>query len=1117
MEILQTAESLVAGPERDGFLAEACAGDPELKNQVISLLQSHESAGDFLVQTVLSPSTLISEEPGTRIGRYQLLEKLGEGGCGAVYVAEQIAGVRRRVALKVIKFGMDTRQVIARFEAERQALALMDHPNIAKVLDAGSTETGRPYFVMELVRGVRITQFCNENQLSTRERLDLFIKVCQAIQHAHQKSIIHRDIKPSNILVTLHDSVPVPKVIDFGIAKAIEGKLTDAPVYTQLLHFVGTPAYMSPEQAEMSGLDIDTRSDIYSLGVLLYELLTGQTPFDGQKLIASGIDAMRKTIREEEPVHPSTRISSRAGGGQNKSQIKNQKSQIPSDLDWIAMKCLEKDRTRRYETANALAADLQRHLSNQPIVARPPSTAYILQKAWRRNKIAWMAAAAVSIALVLGISLTAWQAFQANHARNIALAESQNARAEQSKAQKAEQAMNEALRQAEHHLYVANMNLAGQAWDRNNFMGLREVLEDTRSSRNHGFEWYYWQRQAHLNLRTFRGHAGRVNSVMFSPDGQRLVTGGEDKSVMVWNVATGQRIFNLNGHTNWVNCVAFSPDGQQIVSASRDHTVRFWDAATGAEIARLQADSGSVRSVAYSRDGQRIVTAGDDLIAKVWDSATRGLLFKLIGHTKTINCASFSPDGKAVLTGADDQTARVWEIGSGKEPLILRHEREVIAALFSPNGQTIISGGAAPVASMWNATTGEKLPALLEASGTMTSFAISSDGQHIMSGSWDSTARVWNATNRQVEQIFIGHVKGVFGVAISPTGTRVATAANEGSVKLWEAGEDRSVLKVEGMNSQVLAVALSSDGERIATASGMRDLNENTSGTGDQAAQVWDAKSKTKRLSLIGHKLGVSAITFSPDGSLILTGSGDKTAKLWDAATGKVLHTFETHASVNSVAFFPDGAQIVTAGQDLSPRVWDTATGRELFRLVGHTASVVSVVVSPDGRWILTGGWDTNVMVWEAHSGQLKRRIETPLERIRAVAFSPDSRSIAAGGWGSMPMLWDLNDAGREPILFKGHQSVISSIAFSPDGRQMVTGSFDATARLWEIATGREMLLLSPKPASPINSVAFSLDGQRIIISSSDQTVRIWEAATFNQVTAWEQDEQTAAKASAPE
>src|SRR6516225_2219895 len=414
--------------ERADYLDLACGQDPLLRRRVEELLAKHAQVDSFMRQPAVAGAPTaeflpLSESPGTIIDRYKLLEKLGEGGFGTVYVAEQKEPVRRRLALKIIKLGMDTQQVVARFEAERQALALMDHPNIAKVLDAGATETGRPYFVMELVRGVPITQYCDENNLPAHKRVELFITVCQAIQHAHQKGIIHRDIKPSNILVTLHDGVPVPKVIDFGIAKATQGDLTDKTIYTQFQQFIGTPAYISPEQAEMSGLDIDTRSDIYSLGVVLYELLTGRTPFDARELLMSGLDEMRRTIREREPLRPSARLKAFTPE-ELTTTAKRRSADAPvlikalrGDLDWVVMKCLEKDRTRRYESANALADDLGRFLRDEPVVARPPTTLYLFRKLVRRNRGAAIAAGTVALALILGLAVSTFAFLSERDAR----------------------------------------------------------------------------------------------------------------------------------------------------------------------------------------------------------------------------------------------------------------------------------------------------------------------------------------------------------------------------------------------------------------------------------------------------------------------------------------------------------------------------------------------------------------------------------------------------------------------------------------------------------------------------------------------------------------------------
>jgi serine/threonine protein kinase/tetratricopeptide (TPR) repeat protein len=409
--------------ERATYLDAACVGDPDLRRRVEKMLAAQAQAASFLEQPAHNPIVAIREErvsegPGTVIGQYKLLEQIGEGGFGVVFMAEQTEPVRRKVALKVVKPGMDTRQVVARFEAERQALALMDHPNIAHVFDGGATDTGRPYFVMELVRGIPITDFCDENQLSVRERLGLFISVCQAVQHAHTKGIIHRDLKPTNVLVTLHDDVPVVKIIDFGIAKATGQQLTEKTLFTNFAHMLGTPMYMSPEQARMSGLDVDTRTDIYSLGVLLYELLTGTTPFDKERLRTAAYDEIRRIIREEEPARPSTRISMLGKAAStmsaNRRSDPKQLSQLcRGEVDWIVMKALDKDRNRRYETASVFAADVQRYLDDEPVQACPPSAMYRFRKFARRNKAALVTAGLVVLALLAGTAISTWQAVRA--------------------------------------------------------------------------------------------------------------------------------------------------------------------------------------------------------------------------------------------------------------------------------------------------------------------------------------------------------------------------------------------------------------------------------------------------------------------------------------------------------------------------------------------------------------------------------------------------------------------------------------------------------------------------------------------------------------------------------
>ena len=1111
--------------ERAAYLDGVCVGDAALRRRLDELLGVDETEGEFLERPAQSKLNIaimpglttgatisVPEKPGDRIGPYKLLQQIGEGGCGVVYRAEQQAPIRRQVALKVIKFGMDIKQVVARFEAERQALALMDHPNIARVLDAGATETGRPYFVMELVNGIKVTEYCDQNLLTTRQRLEMCVHVCQAVQHAHQKGIIHRDLKPSNILVTVNQGIPIPKVIDFGIAKLMQGPLTDPTLFTAVGQFMGTPAYMSPEQAGLTGLDVDTRSDIYSLGVLLYELLAGTTPFDTKEIASLGVDAICKTIREHEPVRPSTRLAMLKGHAlTTAAQCRSSEAptlihQLKGDLDWIVMKCLEKDRARRYETANGLAADLRRHLNNEPVVARPPSTVYKLQKTWQRYKLAFAAAVAVAVTLIAGIAISSWQAIEASRARNSERGQRLIAQSAQREAEHAEKAEAQARlaaeagkAQANYLLYVANMNLAQQAWDQNNFVRLRQLLEDTRDSPYRGFEWYYWQRRAHLDLMTLRGHIHYVTAVVFSPDGRWIATGSIDGTIKIWEKSSGGELQTLPGHRQPITSLAFSPDGQQIASSSSDGTARVLDVASHRELLTLNGGKDSISSVAFSPDGLRIVTGSTDATAAIWEVASGKKLFMLNGHSNAINSVAFSLDGQRIATGSDDATAKVWNAVNGQELQTFDgHGGSVTSAAFSPDGQRIVTGSEDTTAKLWEVASGKELRTLEGHSDRIDSVAFSPDGQKIVTGSWDQTAKVWNAASGQELFSLCGHGDRIDSVAFSPDGQQIVTGSWDYTAKMWDATSGRELLKLMGQSGDFISMAFSPDDQRIVT------------GGSNGTAKVWDVKSGLELLVLKGHNDEIRSVAFSPDSQRIVIGGSDETAKLWEVASGRELLTLHSETGpTRSVAYSPDGQRIVTGG-DNGAEVWDATNGRKLLTFKGHSDRVLSVAFSPDGQRIVSGSWDHTAKVWDAASGREFFTLKGHDHVIRAVAFSPDGRRIVTGSADGTAKVWDVKN-GQPLLTFKGHSGEIRSVAFSPDGQRIVTGAFDKTAKVWDPTSGRELLTLKGG-TNWILSVAFSSDGQRIATGSRESIARIWAAAGTNQVAVWQEEERVAAQ-----
>lgn len=961
-----------------------------------------------------SPLDLFREKPGTQIGRYRLLSVLGEGGMGVVFLARQQRPIQRDVALKVIKPGMDSKRVITRFRTERQTLALLDHPNVARVIDAGATGTGRPYFVMEYVQGLPITQYCDEHQLTIEERIQLFLKVCQAVQHAHQKGIIHRDLKPSNILVTLQDGLPLPKVIDFGVARAMGSSLTELTLSTEQGRPVGTPVYMSPEQAQLIDLDIDTRTDIYSLGVLLYELLTGTPPFSEEQLREAGYLELQRIIQDQEPSRPSVRLSALGTSlatiaAQRHTPPEGLRKSVKGDLDWIVMKCLEKDRTRRFETAHELAADLRRHLDHEPVVARPPSTLYRLQKAWRRNKVVLTAVAVVAITLLLGTVISAWQAHMANAARTRAEVEERRAK--------------EGERRQRLIAYASDMKAAQIDLADNNLTRVSELLsryvpkpgeEDLR-----GIAWrYLWQASQGDESYVFP-HESMVTSISLSSEGTRLASASMNGKIWLFDVQSGRRLQEHDGGLisgpAQNGRVALSPDGR-LLAADQQGTLRVWNADSNELIFEQKR---VVSPLCFSSDSRSLVAVTGEGLC-VWDTAdwtSRVLGPSLPVETFQNRSLAFAPDSNRVVFCPD------------------RHGNKL---------------------TVWNLADDTKEG---ELTGLDMPGSVATDGSIVAVGGWGGDVCVWDLASRIVIKKFRAHDGLVLGVALSPDGKTLATGGNDQVIRLWDTQTFGNTRSFKGHRSEIWSLKFSGNGRYLASASK------------DHSVRLWDWTAQANTEAEYSVPKNFFCRGFSESGDVLrfydpsewpeFLESGDilspearprggstprpKTEHLLNVATGQWTHVVRADSEMISQTTsmtWESGHDTEVFGREDGTVVLSNGTTTRAITVADHP--VQPLVLSSRERYLLLNILPRNAesyaVLWdieaEAVVGTFPKILKGRFPMKQAI--SPDERFLAYNGDAYTIKLWCIPEA-REWATLRGHSWYLFGAEFSPDSRLLAS------------------------------------------------------------------------------